>query len=65
MEGICIGNGVVIGIEFIFGLFGAKTRGSCVYNKTAEKKEVSAVLLHWTLHINWWDNNLLGLLVVL
>ena len=37
MEGICIGKGMVIGNKFIFGLVGYKTRGSCVYNKTAEK----------------------------
>ena len=32
MEGICIGKGIVIGMKFIFGLFGYKTKGSCVYN---------------------------------
>ena len=36
MEGICIGQGIVIGINAIFGLDGYKTTGSCVYNKTAE-----------------------------
>ena len=33
MEGLCIGKGIVIGIYLIFGLFGHKTRGSCVYNE--------------------------------
>ena len=37
MEGICVGKGIVIGINLIFRLFGYKTRGSCVDNKTAEK----------------------------
>ena len=37
MEGICIGKGIVIGINLIFGLCGYKTMGSCVYKKTAEK----------------------------
>ena len=40
MEGICIGKGIVIGINLIFGLFrsfGCKTRGSSVDNKTEEK----------------------------
>ena len=36
MEGICIGEGIVIGIKFVLGLFGCKTRTSFVYNKTAE-----------------------------
>ena len=35
--GMCVGKGIVIGIKFIFGSFGCKTRDSCVYNKTAEK----------------------------
>ena len=33
MEGLWIGKGIVIGINLIFGLFGHKTKGSCVYNK--------------------------------
>ena len=37
MEGICIGKGIVIETNLIFGLFRYKTRGSCVDNKTAEK----------------------------
>ena len=37
MEGICIGKGIVIGINLIFGLFVYRTRASCVYNKTAKK----------------------------
>ena len=37
MKGICIGKGIVIGIDSIFGLFGHKTRSSCIDNKTAEK----------------------------
>ena len=65
MEWICAREGIVIGIWFIFGLFGWKTRGSCVYNKTAEKQESFTVLLYGTLHINWWDNDLLRVLVML
>ena len=38
MEVICIGKGIVIGINLKFGLYQCKTKGSCVYNKTAEKK---------------------------
>ena len=52
MEGICLGKGILIVINLIFGLFRCKTMGSCVYNKTAEKKEFSEVLLHGTVHIN-------------
>ena len=37
MKGICIGKGIVIGINLILGLFGCKTRSSCVDDKTAEK----------------------------
>ena len=33
MEGICIGKGIVIGMNLVFGLFRDKTRGSCVYNE--------------------------------
>ena len=33
MEGPCIGKDIVIRINLIFGLFGHKTRGSCVYNE--------------------------------
>ena len=36
MEGICIRKGIVIGIDLNFELFGYKTKGSYVYNKTAE-----------------------------
>ena len=54
MEEICVGKGIVTAIKFIFGLFGCKTMNNCVYNKTAEE----------TLHINWWDNYLLRMLVV-
>ena len=48
MEGICIGKGIVIGMKATSGLVRCKTRGSCVYNETAEK-EVSAVSLPRTL----------------
>ena len=36
MEGICIGKGIVVGINLVFELLGYKTNGSCVYKKTAE-----------------------------
>ena len=39
MKGISIGQGIVIEINFVFGLFGCKTRRSCVCNKTAEKQQ--------------------------
>ena len=66
MEGIYIGKGFVIGINGIYWFCGGKTRLSCVYNKIAgKKKEVSAILLFGTLYIKWWDNNYLGVLVVL
>ena len=52
MEGICLGKGIVIGINLIFGLFSNKTRGSCVYNMTAEKKKVCADSLYVTSLIN-------------
>ena len=38
MKEICEGKGIVIGIKFIFGLFGCKTVTDSVYNKTAEKQ---------------------------
>ena len=34
---MCVGKGIMIGIKLIFGLFGCKTRGGHVYNKTTEK----------------------------
>ena len=39
MEGICTGKGIVIEMKFISGLFPYKTRGSCVYNETTEKRK--------------------------
>ena len=50
MEGICAGKGIVIRINLTFGLFRFKTRNSCVYN---------------ALPVNWWDNDLLEVLVAL
>ena len=44
MEGKCIANSIVIGINLIFGLFRYKTRGSCVYNKTAE---IDEIIIYW------------------
>ena len=38
MERMCKGKGIVIGINSVFGFFGCKTRGSCVYNEITEKK---------------------------
>ena len=32
MKGTCVEKDVVVGIEFIFGLFGCKTIGNCVYS---------------------------------
>ena len=49
MERICIGKGIVIGINLIFGLFGYKTRGSCVYNKTAEKQGSFSSFIVWDI----------------
>ena len=42
----------MIGIKFIFGLFAYKTKDNWLYNRTAESKEVSAVALRRTLHVN-------------
>ena len=61
MEGLCIGKGIVIGTNLMNELFRYKTRDSCVYNNI----EVSAVLLHGTLHLKRWDDDLMGVLVVL
>ena len=33
--------------------------------KLQKDKEISAVSLYWMLHLTWWGNDLLGLLVVL
>ena len=38
MKGICLGKRIVIGMKLTFGLFGCKTKCSCVYNKIAEKQ---------------------------
>ena len=50
--GIRVGRDVVIGINLTFELFRCKTRSRYVYNETEEKKKVSAISLHETLHIN-------------
>ena len=52
MEYIYVGRGVVIRINLTFELFCCKTRDSCVYNETEEKKKVPAISLHGTLRIN-------------
>ena len=38
MEQKCTGKVIMLGLNLMFGLFGYKTRGSCVSNKTAEIK---------------------------
>ena len=45
MEPICTGKGNVIEKNLMFGLFGLKTKGSCVYNETAQKQGNLAVSL--------------------
>ena len=52
MEGTCTRKGIVIGIQLTFGSFRCKTMSSCVYNETAEKRDVFAVLVQETLHMN-------------
>ena len=47
MEGICVGKGSVIEIEFIFRSFGYKTTSSCVYNKTPEKPGSFSSFIVW------------------
>ena len=49
MEGICLGKGIVIEINLIFGLFRYKTRGSCVYNETAEKQGSFCSFMAWDI----------------
>ena len=43
MEEICIGEGIVIGINVIFGLCGYKTKASWCTMKLRKNKKVSAV----------------------
>ena len=46
MRGTCIGDGIVIGTKFTFGLVECK-KGAVVYALKLQKiKEVSAALLH-------------------
>ena len=47
MEGTCKEKGSVIGVNLTFGLFRYKTRGSCVYNETDEKKGSLCSFLAW------------------
>ena len=49
MAGMCVGKGIVIEKKFIFGLFGYKTRGSCVYNVTAEKQGNFRSFIAWDI----------------
>ena len=49
MEEICVGKGIVIGMRFIFGLFGYKTEVSCVYNKIAEKRGSFSNFIVWDI----------------
>ena len=53
MEWICIGKGIVIGLNLIFGLFEYKTRRSCVYNKTAEKQGSLSSFIVWDFTYKW------------
>ena len=49
MGGIYIRKGIVTEIYIIFGLFAYKTRGSCMYNKTAEKQgSFNSFIVHTT-----------------
>ena len=52
LEETCKGKGTAIKMNETFGTFRDKTRGSCVPKKLQKKKDVSAVLLPRTLHIN-------------
>ena len=57
---------IVVDIKFIFGSFGHKTKGNCVYHENAEKQgSFDSSSLSGTLNVNWWDNNSLRVLVVL
>ena len=63
MEWKCTGKGIVIRMNLIFGFFGYKTRGICVYNKTAEKQGSFSSYNVWditTSHVNWCENNSMG-----
>ena len=65
MEGISLEKCISIGIKFMFGSFGYKTMDNCAYNETARKQRSFNSFYVATVHINWWHNNLLGVLVVL
>ena len=49
MEGICVGTCIVIGMKITFGLFGYKTMGNCVYNKSAEKQRSFSNFTVWDI----------------
>ena len=49
MEGARIGKGMVIGINLISELFRYQTKGSCVYNKTAEKSGSFCSFIAWNI----------------
>ena len=52
MEGICKGKGTVIGMNLTFASFGCKTVAVVWTTKLQKNKEVSAVLLYKTWHVN-------------
>ena len=49
MEGVRIGKGIVIGINLISGLLRYQTMGSCVYNKTAQKRGSFCSFIVWDI----------------
>ena len=65
MEGICIWKGIFIGQNKIFGLFQYTIQCSYVYTKLHKKRGIFCILFYGTLDIKWWDNNLIGVIIVL
>ena len=60
MKEICVGKGGVIREILTFELFRYKTKSSCVYNKTEEKKRRLCNFI-----VCEWDDDSLGMLIVL
>ena len=65
MERTCVRKGSVFGMNFIFGIFGIKTMGICVQNKTADKQRSFRSFIAWNIAHKLMTYNLLAVLVAL
>ena len=60
---MCVEEGIVIGMKFIFELFGCKTMCTCLYNKTAEKQRSFSSFVAWNIACKLMGCDLLVVLV--